>query len=1322
MSIQSTTPQYSFDTQRFVCLVATFLLLAMTVVLPSTEATAAPAPHLEAPVAFIATQSIDGESITVDWDEDAVTSSRIGIVSAVDDRGLVPADELDPADHAIELVDYPANWKPNSITAIHESLVPRDVPLVFALAELDSTGSILAASEWSDPVVLESSVVALRAPASTCPGGGTGWCLGIPNGLDFVDWNTSSVANGVGYGDVVPAAPSGNRNVDSATGIPIGFCLDEQGNTGTPSNLVPVPDNPDWDDSQWLGLDRQSAGAFFLSTFGQPDSGWAIHPDLGFEPRGNGGLRRISDGKNYSRNVRVAAAHALLRTALYSGPGSGIGYPSPLVPLDGDTAEVEVAEIVNEIVSHVATNPALVSTGGMFPAAVTDAQQLSNQAFGYGYGSSARWTSNQVISPGSTGIIEVFVGAPNTAVRIVDPVDATATPQTNVQGGYDDGRDWRRNIPVANTSGPIFFSDDGGIVRIEVAPSDDWQFKLLIERAGGDIQLWGGATGSQVNSTYGGATTWQPLIIRGLSDPSEPLGVVAVRKLDAHTGAQVAGATVELTYADGSPVLHDHDGDFGQPNATPPVAVGPQTTPFSVDRIMIDATPGVDTILTVTETAAPAGYLLEGRTFGNITLDVDSPVGNFQLSDLPELTVSTVASDDYFVVPEGTTEVTVTDIITVGGLDVDQTAEMTLEVFGPYSFDENVVPVCEAGELVSTTTWTYIADEDPASPDVLTSPDVTLDPTPGRYVFIETTTTPDDGRMASHSCGVPEETWEQVPELTISTQVFDDLVVPLEDADGGTYSATVSDTATVTGLYETDSAEVTFELFDITDSVDAPVCSTSNLLLTDTQTITGSTSGQTVLFSPEYMVQVEPGDRLTFVASVVDATPSDDPRTATHDCGLVEETVQVKRPLAIETQASNKIAVPNDDGMVAVFDTAVIEGLYPEDVAEVTVEVYDISGSLHSPVCDVDSLIGSKTFEVIGDDQGSVTVDSPIFELPLESGVYTFVESIEDPDTDQPTATRTATHDCGEPDETFWVPELGTVLTQGDITFDGAATFVDTATIEGLPVGTAAEVTVSLFGPFSSNEEILTTDEPAEKLIETLTFSVTTDADPYVFESPVFEVPGASGIYVAQESLVILDPLSGEEVIVTHEWGDPAEIESVVSLGLLKTSNGYDNPDGWVPSVGTSAAATGQPVGGATYQLFDAADDSVIATGVTGSDGRIVWAIPASEDSRQLCTQETIAPDGWELNTHVECTEVLGTSFAAPDMSVFENPRLVPPTLPETGAAETLRMLAWGGAILLVLGVGFLALVALWRDRRADAQWRAKSPYRRFDRANNGWW
>lgn len=343
-------------------------------------------------------------------------------------------------------------------------------------------------------------------------------------------------------------------------------------------------------------------------------------------------------------------------------------------------------------------------------------------------------------------------------------------------------------------------------------------------------------------------------------------------KVDAVTGAPVAGATLKVT--------RDDDG-----NGTYEATVGTFTTGTGPVKV-----PGLEAgNYRITETAPPKGYLAPKVASQDVTLAWNQTTAvTFDDHQVPAITTRTQLVDangqPVPAVPPsvltGTTNVvgpvgsTLHDIATVTGLGPDETATVTTTLYGPVQPGGQLI--CDAAHEVRSGHSTITGSGDSTSPGY--RPTVA-----GLYGYVETLDVPGVGRYSGHCRDITETS---IFTPTISTKAQTSSLSP---------GATVHDVATITGLAAKETGTITTTLYGPFGSLDelARAC-TAHQLGAPVGTVNYRVTGSGDSTSPG--IKLPSGDAGAGLYSFIETLHVPGFPPITHDCGTPPETFTVPHP------------------------------------------------------------------------------------------------------------------------------------------------------------------------------------------------------------------------------------------------------------------------------------------------------------------------------------------------------------------------------------------------------------------------------------------
>ena len=619
---------------------------------------------------------------------------------------------------------------------------------------------------------------------------------------------------------------------------------------------------------------------------------------------------------------------------------------------------------------------------------------------------------------------------------------------------------------------------------------------------------------------------------------SEPDSTIKVRKIDGATGDPLANAVFDLYYdTDGNgsyDLLVADDVTSGQDGFIPEFIGDPGT------YLLVEVSP-------------PAGYALGGELV--ITVG-DNETADVTFENFKPINILTNASDSELAInSEGVTSAT-SDQVTVDPLIQGEEVTVEVTLYGPFedsNLDTNGEPL-ESFE-VDADVEVFVADSDGSNTFevgnfVLTEA--------GYYSYVATATIAADGekpeRSVTHEFGLQSETFLVVErELSITTQVTGGNEFEL----GITGTATVTDTASVTGLDDGEAAVIETKLYGPFDSVDDMVEDEAFLVGTLEDDVVGTSATVDTFISSEFIVTEE--GVYTFVERIyIDRDNDDTPeREADHPFGEISETFTVsERDLSITTQVSGKSFELDANGEAFVTDRAFVTGL---DATEPAI----IETKLYGPYADRDEMnaVGPTDEKLIDTIEDLVVGTSSTVDeytssefVVTEKGVYTFVETIRvfRIVNEEEIVVREATHEFGDEEETFNASEreifINTQVTgkEFELNSSGQANVADQAFVTGLAESENAIIETKLYGPYADRDEMNAVGPTDEKLIDTVTDAVVgTSAVEDTYVSTAITV-NEVGVYTFVERIYIDRNNDGTpEREATHEFGDEEETFTV---------------------------------------------------------------------------------------------------------------------------------------------------------------------------------
>ena len=636
-------------------------------------------------------------------------------------------------------------------------------------------------------------------------------------------------------------------------------------------------------------------------------------------------------------------------------------------------------------------------------------------------------------------------------------------------------------------------------------------------------------------------------------------------------------------------------------------------------------TDGVRLTLAAAVTGVPSG-VVQLATDPRFDVDDDLKSQRMVMASTVNLTVQS-ATAIAEPLPEITTQVSeqlvsigaqITDTATV--TDAAPGGTITFEMFGPYTTAPGATD-CAADDRVGSSTVSV-----PAVDGDYTSPPFTA--TAAGWYTWRATFARDDGETATHPCGETTETFEVRPDPSITTEVSAQLV---------SIGAQVTDTATITNAAP--GGTVTFNLYgpfptepgdDDCESA-APV-STGRAVeaahAVSTVSVVVTADGDYT--SPP--ITVTAAGFYTWQATYM----RDDGRTATHDCGLVAESFEVRPDPSITTEVSAQLVSIG----AQVTDTATITNAAPGGT--VTFNLYGPYG--FEPAgdhCQPGELVGSVSVVVTADGE---VVSPPI--TVTAAGLYTWRATFARDDG------RTATHDCGEASETFEVRPDPSITTEASAQLVSiGAQVTDTATItNAAPGGT---VTFNLYGPYGVAPGADACE--AADLVGTVSVVVTADGE---IVSPSITVT-AAGFYTWQATYARDDGRTA-----THDCGEASESFEVRADPSITTEASADEVMSGSEVTDAATIVNAAPGGTVTFNLYgpyavDPGGDACQNTDLVGAvsvvvtaDGEVVSPSITVTAAGLYTWQATYERDDGRTATH-DCGLVAETFVVlAPGMSI----------------------------------------------------------------------
>ena len=513
----------------------------------------------------------------------------------------------------------------------------------------------------------------------------------------------------------------------------------------------------------------------------------------------------------------------------------------------------------------------------------------------------------------------------------------------------------------------------------------------------------------------------------------------------------------------------------------------------------------------------------------------------FQVDAPPPVEFATQVEEPLVVLDPVTGIATMQDNVFVQGLAEGETADIVLELHGPFAEGDDVVALCAAGgtAIVDTQVVSFTGTTENIV-EVL-SEEFTVNE-PGIYSFAEALAVTSDAvnvdRSGSRTCGDTTETFQTdaPPPLDFATQVESPLVV--QDPQTGT--ATIQDNVFVQGLLEGETADIILELHGPltipAGSTAAEVCAAGGTTIVDTQTVAvdGVAEGIAEALSEPFIVS-EPGI-YSFAETLVVTSDADNiDRGGSRLCGDVTETFQTDAPPPVEfaTQVESPLVVQDPTtGAATIQDNVFVQGLAEGETADIVLE-------LHGPFAEGDdvvalcaaggtAIVDTQTVSVTGAGADITEALSENFSV-FEPGIYSFAETLV-VTSDADNIDRGGSRLCGDVTETFQTDapppvEFATQVAQGTIVQDpttGAAAIQDNVFVQGLAAGETADIVLELHGPFAEGDDVVALCAAGgTTIVDTQTVSVTgAGADITEVLSEVFTV-NEPGIYSFAEALVV---------------------------------------------------------------------------------------------------------------------------------------------------------------------------------------------------------
>ncbi len=436
------------------------------------------------------------------------------------------------------------------------------------------------------------------------------------------------------------------------------------------------------------------------------------------------------------------------------------------------------------------------------------------------------------------------------------------------------------------------------------------------------------------------------------------------------------------------------------------------------------------------------------------------------------------------------------DKVTFSGVSRDWKALVAVNIYGPYRSQAEIR--CDKAPA-----WTGSFTK--RGPGVIRTPAASLTAA-GNYTYQLVVPDTPTTRGTTTPCAVPAESFRVESQPKITTVASATRIRP---------GTALTDLVTVTGLAG-ESAVVTASLYGPFPSREAIKCDISPIW-TGSVNATGDGDYRTepvTLTVPGYYTYRETIDAAGFV------------RAAETACGETTETATVVGAPKVTTQISAQETTPG----ASITDSVVVTGLGAV-AATINVELWGPFPSPGAIVC-----IGTPywTGTVAADGDGTFTTDPVKLD---KAGYYTYRETLAGSEANDAVATT-----CGEASETTiarGTPVVTTIV--ADEVVRPGSTLSDRIRVTGLGK-TPAQITVELFGPFSSRGAISCTGTPFWR------GTVTANGDGEVRSAPV-RVPKA-GLYTYREEI------AGSAVVAGTTTECAQVAETALSAPAINTGRG----------------------------------------------------------------------------------------------------------------------------------------------------------------------
>lgn len=420
--------------------------------------------------------------------------------------------------------------------------------------------------------------------------------------------------------------------------------------------------------------------------------------------------------------------------------------------------------------------------------------------------------------------------------------------------------------------------------------------------------------------------------------------------------------------------------------------------------------------------------------------------------------ITTTAGADQVVGVDGAA---LNDTAQLSGATAGATGSVTFELYGPFATD----PTGEAGSCVEGKLVGTVVRNGVTGNGSYVSPDVTVTKT-GYYVWVASYSGDDNNVSATHPCGDAAEVVRVTPrQPVITTDVPGSNTLTL-----GANGVGVSDAATLSQATSDAGGSISFQLYGPFQSSPTVDSCTEATETTEPVGTTSPVSGNGTYTSPE--VTVTQAGFYTWIATYGGDA---DNNSATHVCGLAEETVEVQKArTSISTDVVDSTLQLAPTALLQ--DTATLSGATVSPAAGGTL-AFSLFGPFASDPTDAqgDSTLCNET-NLVGPPVGSTTsVSGPGTYLSQqvavsEAGWYVWLAAYSGDANNHP-----STHGCGDAREVTHVekatPAITTHVPSPTARLAPTVTLNDTATLTGATKDPAAAgfITFSLYGPFTSD-------------------------------------------------------------------------------------------------------------------------------------------------------------------------------------------------------------------------------------------------------------